>query len=366
MLSEDEALLQLDRELDERMRNLCRKGSIAVKIVSDKVIKTNLPENNGSSRINSPSSSGSQRQRESDDSHAVGGIGLNRVSEQILRKDDHVNTLDILDKDDKKQSLSTVEENTLSEVVGNTETTECHPNKKGEAVEFSEKANDEDLADLDEGQDAIFDDFLDQSTKIQIKLLRSKVSNLTEVLNVKQAECKKLTQAKQEALSSLQAAEKTRRVMSKQLQTTQQESARLCKSNKHLSERVKELTGECQMLRKELSNSKQSHCEQKSAQTSSRAQLTRLRAENTTLKEQIGDLKKKHKDELDELRSTQSSNSARIKDLERQQRNYCALVKKQELLIRVLNEQKINIGVAKTAACLEEKFLSILTPLQPP
>ncbi|XP_064090359.1 uncharacterized protein LOC135204199 isoform X2 [Macrobrachium nipponense] len=363
MLSDDEALLQLDRELDERMRNLCRKGS--VKVVS----KTELSGSTASSEQNFLFKSNTLQ--ESGHSLVKSGSESSRVSKQISRKE-WVDVSDNHSGDSEKQNLCSIEKNTLSETVVRTEigassmTTGCQQNKKEEPDELPEKVNCEELDDFGGAQDAIFDDFLDQSTKIRIKALTSKVSHLTEVLNVKQAECKKHTQAKQEALSSLQTSEMSRRSMSKQLQTTQQELARLGKSNKHLSDRVKELTSECQILRKELTSSKQSQCEQKSATTSSRAQLTRLRTDNATLKEQIAELKKKHKDELDELRSTLTSNSAQIKELERQQRNYCALVKKQELLIRILNEQKINIGVAKTAACLEDKFLSILTPLQPP
>ncbi|XP_066973734.1 golgin subfamily A member 5-like [Macrobrachium rosenbergii] len=292
MLSEDEALLQLDRELDERMRNLCRKGSIKV------VSKAELSGSTVSSEQNFPLKSGTLK--ESGHSLVKSGSEPSRVSKQISRKD-RVDVNEAVSEDSEKQNLCSLEKNTPSETVVRTEfgassvTTGHHQNEKDEPDEPPEKVNCEELDDLDEAQDAIFDDFLDQSTKIRIKTLTSKVSHLTDVLNVKQAECKKHAQAKQEALSSLQASEMSRRSMSKQLQNTQQELARLGKSNKHLSERVKELTSECQTLRKELAGSKQSHCEQKSATTSSRAQLTRLRTDNATLKEQIADLKKKHK-----------------------------------------------------------------------
>lgn len=44
---------------------------------------------------------------------------------------------------------------------------------------------------------------------------------------------------------------------------------------------------------------------------------------------------------MDHLRVSIASSSTRVKELERQQRNFSALVKKQEKLITILNEQKV-------------------------
>ena len=46
--------------------------------------------------------------------------------------------------------------------------------------------------ELDEAQDAVFDEFLEQSTQIRIKSLTSKIAYLTEALNTMRTECKKL------------------------------------------------------------------------------------------------------------------------------------------------------------------------------
>ncbi|XP_047481869.1 myosin-11-like isoform X2 [Penaeus chinensis] len=220
---------------------------------------------------------------------------------------------------------------------------------------------------LEEGEEnAIFDEFLDQSTRYRISSLCKKVTHLNGTISVLQEECKRLSSAKKEACTKAHTAETERRTLNKQVLLLQQQTTKLQKSNKQLQGRVQELNTECQGLRKELSSHHHSESEHRSSQSSFQAQLTRAHSENASLREQITTLKNRHKEELDQLRTALGSSNSKVKELERQQRNMSALVKKQDKLIGVINEQKNNLAAAKAAAGLEEKFLNIITPLQPP
>ncbi|KAK7072060.1 hypothetical protein SK128_020061 [Halocaridina rubra] len=344
MHSEDEVLLQLDRELDIRLKNLREKRSSAPSSNKGRTPVSVNPV------VDALSSLSAQKNPTSGNLSKVNNLHL--AKEQT---GDECNSENNYSGKNSKEEESTVDvDDTLKMGRLSTPTTTSDDvNESADSVE-----------ELDEAKDAIFDEFLDQSTQFRLKALTTKIATLTEALQITQLECKRLVDAKQEAGATARAAELSRRTLSKQLQSQQKELAKHQKTNKHLQERVKELTSECQALRKELSSTRQSECERKSAQSSSHAQLTRVRADNASLKEQIGHMKMKHKEELDCLQSTLAGRNERIKELERDHRNFSSLMKKQENLIKVLNEQKANIGIAKAAAGLEEKFLELIAPLQ--
>nr|XP_027236598.1 myosin-10-like isoform X1 [Penaeus vannamei] len=235
-------------------------------------------------------------------------------------------------------------------------------NSNEQVIEEKQEATDD---HLEEAEDAIFDEFLDQSTRYRISSLCKKVTHLNGTISVLQEECKRLLNAKKEACTRAHTSETERRTLNKQVLLLQQQTTKLQKSNKQLQDRVQELNIECQGLRKELSSHQHSENEHRSSQSSFQAQLTRAHSENASLREQISALKNRHKEELEQLRTALGSSNSKVKELERQQRNMNALVKKQDKLIGVLNEQKNNLAAAKAAAGLEEKFLNIITPLQP-
>ncbi|XP_045619351.2 LOW QUALITY PROTEIN: testis-expressed protein 9 [Procambarus clarkii] len=344
VVPEDHILLQMDQELDQRLSRLCRRrpdqtpSLLSRMISSDGNIMANKQMDAGNF------ASGSTAQASIPDNE--GDNWPSGCSIRTKEKNDILNS-------------------PLSVSVEKPRGTASMPDKRNVAEpELVENDTDEEV--LDAKEEAIFDEFLDQSTRIRIGHLTKKVMGLNQALKLSRDECKRLMSAKREASMAFHTAETERRNMNKQIQTLQQENSRLQTSNKCLQHRIKELTGECQGLRKELCSTRQSESDHRSGQSSIQAQLTRSRADNAAIRDQMAQIKTKHKEEVDELRAFVTESNSRIKDLERQQRNLYALVKKQECLITVLNKQKNNIAAAKVAACLEDKFLAIISPLQPP
>lgn len=263
-----------------------------------------------------------------------------------------------LDSELPKSSSSHRKQDQLNEIHKSEENFEA----KAELLKDETEEN-----ELDDAKtEGIFDEFLDHSTRIRIATLTKRAATLNEALKLTQEECKRLSQSMRSACTAAQVAERERRNMNKQVQTLQQELSKLQKVNKHSQQRVKDLTRECQSLRKELSSTRQSECERRNAQSSCEAQLTRSRADNAALRDQMANLVMRHKEETNQLHASIESSNSRFKETERWQRNVFALVQKQEKLIAVLNEQKNNVAAAKAVAGLEEKFLDIISPLQAP
>ncbi|XP_042226167.1 uncharacterized protein LOC121869084 isoform X2 [Homarus americanus] len=377
---EEYVLLQMDQELDQRLNRLC--------MLRTGMTPSNTPWVTGPStrpRSAPQASDGQQRSLPHNTNTDFSGTSSSNVSDRVQNvvvnnSNQNVMVSKRRDTDDYMRGLGAQTSVKVNEDVDKRNKEELMTgNPSGTTSnqtigtgDMSDKSNvgeeevDEDEESNTREEEAIFDEFLDHSTRVRINMLTKKVSALTEALKFAQGECKRLSCAKREASGAAQAAETERRTLSKQVHVLQQETSKLQKSNKHLQERVKELGGECQGLRKELSSRQQGECERRSAQSSHQAQLTRSRADNATLRDQMAILKTKHKEEVDQLRSSVANSNARVKELERQQRNYSALVKKQEKLITILNEQKNNIAAAKTVVGLEEKFLSVVSQLQPP
>ncbi|XP_053627202.1 testis-expressed protein 9 isoform X2 [Cherax quadricarinatus] len=383
VVPEDDILLQMDQELDQRLSQLRRLGlgrksshfSMSMESSTQlKISPRGLDSKPRSFVLSGASSSNSIRDKQNvkiitndghmaantckSDGNLTGGPEAQstpsdesdgcspRCNSQSKRMGDKLNSSSSVCEGKLKGTMSALERSAVeAELVGN--------------------VNNEVEVD-DDKEEAIFDEFLDQSTRVRISILTKKVKSLSETLKLSQEECKRLVHAKRVASVASSAAETERRNINKKVQNLHQENSKLQKSNKHLLQRVKELNGECQVLRKELASTQHSKCGHCSSQSFIQAQLTRARADNAALRDHTEKLKMKHKEELDQLHASVTSSNARIKELEREKRNFSALVKKQEHLITVLNEQKNNIAAAKAVACLEDRFLAIISPLQPP
>ncbi|CAL4066973.1 unnamed protein product, partial [Meganyctiphanes norvegica] len=218
--------------------------------------------------------------------------------------------------------------------------------------------------DLDDNDDTMFDEFLDNATKLRIKSLSSKLLGLNQTLYMVQEECKKLRQEKRDSYLRAQNAESECSSLRKTVISIQQQLSRQQDSNKTLQEQLKQKTTDCQALRKELSSYRSIENDFKSLQSTKESLLNRTKAENASLKEQIFGIKARQKEELNQVLEKSSEANKKSRQLEKQNRNLSLLVKKQEKLLAVITEQRDNIAIAKAAQSLEDKFLNIISPLQ--
>ncbi|XP_063855223.1 uncharacterized protein LOC135097348 [Scylla paramamosain] len=270
-------------------------------------------------------------------------------------------------EDRNKEREENYKENTNRNIEGDKENeNQSYERRENERLkEKSEHKEDEEEEEKEEDY-AIFDEFLDASTRCRLRQLASKVEALSQALHLAREECQQMASSKRESSRAVQAAERECRAMAKQTQVMKQELARLQKTNADLRLRVKELGQECQALRKEASEARQREACRGAGHTSLQGHLTRARAENLNLKEQLVNSKALHKEEVEELRRKLREGEEKRRDVERDRRELRAVTKKQDKLIEILHQQKSHLAAAKATAGLEQKFLSLIAPLHHP
>ncbi|XP_045105640.1 cilia- and flagella-associated protein 251-like [Portunus trituberculatus] len=198
---------------------------------------------------------------------------------------------------EEEEKYNKREENTKEDKENGKQMREMGKDERKEGNDKEKEEEEEEEEDYN-----IFDEFLDSSTRSCLHQLSGKVEALTHALHLAREECRQMASSKREANRAVQAAERECRAMAKQTQGLKQDSTRLQKTNTDLKLRVKELEQECQALRKEASEMRQREACRGAGHTSLQGQLTRARAENTSLKDQMVTSRALHKEEVEGLR----------------------------------------------------------------
>ncbi|XP_076054934.1 uncharacterized protein LOC143033414 isoform X2 [Oratosquilla oratoria] len=325
----DEALLELDQELDARLLKL-------LKIVEP------------------PSSKGH-------------GLGVHAVIDQQVDGRPNPKKVEFHSEDISRQEKN-VNKETHASSQGSAKEHCAENGKDVSSVECTETAS-----QADSDQQSIknekfdydtFDDFLDQSTKLRIRSLMLRCKGLSEDLAKSQEDCRKLQREKKDVCENLHASEQERKKVCTQLKAVQTALSRQEKQTQNLQEEVKKLNQECKEIRKERDASHSAEGASKSLATSLEARLSRALIDNTKLRQQLKEETRKKKENHEVLKSTNEKQLHQIRGLERTNRDLMQLVGKQHKLIDNLKEQKNQIAAAKAAQCLQEQFLSIISPIQ--